>query len=344
MHKFLTCVLTSGTYEHAYPLLIRCLSYSRVPLEDTVVVINTQSKGSARAIRRSLSVHFPTLRDVVITESNGKPGKGHQSVLDYFSEQEEYDYLIKIDGDDFLLSGAHERIREYVSNLRTPIDALGLLGEKILTGPVLGNPRDLPTDAPVPLFTWPSSSADGEIGLTHEGTRVAWQNMQHLYSGWNQDMYEWMSTITSIVGNEDYWFDRIICFSKKGAQQVRYCEELPCCVDVQFNALMKLAAINGEVNYGLVEYRNCYIYDRILSFGASRAAVEHDDIPALKELFESRFTDYELHQTLPCYFLYKETIKVATDCNVLNFLPGKNETVYPNWVKKMKKLYKELTK
>ena len=40
--------------------------------------------------------------EIIETESNGKPGKGHNSLFEIFHKKKEYDYLISIDGDDFL--------------------------------------------------------------------------------------------------------------------------------------------------------------------------------------------------------------------------------------------------
>ena len=40
--------------------------------------------------------------EIINTESNGKPGKGHNSVINYFKNNPKCDYLIPIDGDDFL--------------------------------------------------------------------------------------------------------------------------------------------------------------------------------------------------------------------------------------------------
>lgn len=40
--------------------------------------------------------------DIIQTESNGKPGKGHNSCLQYFYNNKQYDYLIMIDGDDLI--------------------------------------------------------------------------------------------------------------------------------------------------------------------------------------------------------------------------------------------------
>ena len=39
---------------------------------------------------------------IIQTQSNGKPGMGHNSVIHYFKQNPQYDYLIPIDGDDFL--------------------------------------------------------------------------------------------------------------------------------------------------------------------------------------------------------------------------------------------------
>ena len=40
--------------------------------------------------------------EIIETESNGKPGKGHNSLFEIFHKKKEYDYLISVDGDDFL--------------------------------------------------------------------------------------------------------------------------------------------------------------------------------------------------------------------------------------------------
>ena len=39
---------------------------------------------------------------IIQTESNGKPGKGHNSLIELFKNNKSYDYLLPIDGDDFL--------------------------------------------------------------------------------------------------------------------------------------------------------------------------------------------------------------------------------------------------
>jgi hypothetical protein len=52
---------------------------------------------------------------IVKTQSNGFPGKGHNSVLKRFQTQSEYDYCMLIDGDDFYLNNAFSRISHYLN-------------------------------------------------------------------------------------------------------------------------------------------------------------------------------------------------------------------------------------
>ena len=68
---------------------------------DVVVVVNSTDAGYAETVRALL----PGV-EVVVTESNGRPGKGHNSVLTNFRRRafgaEKYDYCLLVDGDDFL--------------------------------------------------------------------------------------------------------------------------------------------------------------------------------------------------------------------------------------------------
>ena len=63
--------------------------------------------------------------NIIRTESNGKPGKGHNSVLRFFGSKTDYDYLFMVDGDDFLYPSALQHIEAYINNLQPEI--LGLM-------------------------------------------------------------------------------------------------------------------------------------------------------------------------------------------------------------------------
>lgn len=85
-------VLTSRKFE--------CLKrhFRSLPKEHTTVVINTTDKTYEQ---QAFQWCYDNKITAVITESNGKPGKGKNAVLDHFLESE-YDYMVQIDGDDFL--------------------------------------------------------------------------------------------------------------------------------------------------------------------------------------------------------------------------------------------------
>jgi hypothetical protein len=57
---------------------------------------------------------MPPGTNIQETESNGKPGKGHNSVLRYFQQKSEYDYVVMVDGDDFLYPRALTRLNHYL--------------------------------------------------------------------------------------------------------------------------------------------------------------------------------------------------------------------------------------
>ena len=80
---------------------------------DVVVVVNSTDAGYAETVRALL----PGV-EVVVTESNGRPGKGHNSVLTNFRRRafgaEKYDYCLLVDGDDFLYPRALSRLEYYL--------------------------------------------------------------------------------------------------------------------------------------------------------------------------------------------------------------------------------------
>lgn len=76
---------------------------------DIKIVVNSLNKNYYNDVKRK----FENINvEIIETESNGKPGMGHNSCLELFSKREEYDYLIPIDGDDFLYPYALKQIEK----------------------------------------------------------------------------------------------------------------------------------------------------------------------------------------------------------------------------------------
>lgn len=102
--RFLVGILTSDDTEK----LERAIK--SVEGVDTLVVANSLDSSYA-AKAKEVADKYNCM--FIETESNGTPGKGKQSVLDYFNTTD-YDYLIPIDGDDYLLEGGTSKIIEIV--------------------------------------------------------------------------------------------------------------------------------------------------------------------------------------------------------------------------------------
>jgi len=112
MTKLLAALLTSSDLE------ILKLSYDCVKkqkghnLQVTInIVVNTLNDDYYTEVQE----HFKNV-EVIRTESNGKPGKGHNSLLTLFKKNSEvYDYFLPLDGDDFLFPYSFSRIEQYMN-------------------------------------------------------------------------------------------------------------------------------------------------------------------------------------------------------------------------------------
>jgi hypothetical protein len=111
--RILVSILTSSKPDLAklcYDSVASQLSPSDSSTTDIVVIVNSVNPDHVADIRCLL----PPDTNFQETESNGKPGKGHNSVLRYFHSQPQYDYCVMIDGDDFLYPRALSRLQHYL--------------------------------------------------------------------------------------------------------------------------------------------------------------------------------------------------------------------------------------
>lgn len=69
--------------------------------------------------------------EIIETKSNGKPGMGHNSLFHIFKNKSQYDYLIPIDGDDFLYPYALHQLSKTITK-HNP-DILVLQGNDLLS-------------------------------------------------------------------------------------------------------------------------------------------------------------------------------------------------------------------
>jgi len=109
--RLLISVLTSSKPDLARLCYDSIKSQQHNPLDtDIVVIVNSTNPHHLEDVQSQM----PPGTNIQETESNGRPGKGHNSVLRYFQQHPEYDYVVMVDGDDFLYPRALSRLEHYL--------------------------------------------------------------------------------------------------------------------------------------------------------------------------------------------------------------------------------------
>lgn len=108
--KALVVVLTSNHTHYAMRAYESIKNQHQVDFEyDVIININTINQDYPNKLREA----FKNIDiELVQTESNGRPGKGHNSVLELFRERTGYDFLIMLDGDDMFYPCAFRQIQQ----------------------------------------------------------------------------------------------------------------------------------------------------------------------------------------------------------------------------------------
>ena len=123
--KFLITLLSSSNSK-LLKLVYECvLNQKNHTLDYTIIIIvNSLDKSYYNEVCNE----FKNIDiEIVETESNGKPGMGHNSLFKVFYEKKEYDYLISLDGDDFLYPYALHQLSKCF-NKKNDLDCVCLYG------------------------------------------------------------------------------------------------------------------------------------------------------------------------------------------------------------------------
>jgi hypothetical protein len=99
MKDLLICILTSRDEILLEQSYLSCVNQLENTLTyDIHIIVNTKNPNYINDIKNIIK-NVP----IIETESNGRPGKGHNSVLAYYkTKRDEYKYVFMLDGDDFL--------------------------------------------------------------------------------------------------------------------------------------------------------------------------------------------------------------------------------------------------
>jgi hypothetical protein len=200
---------------------LKCLKRHFVSLSkrNTTVVINTLDKEYEKSVQDWC---FREKINCVATESNGKPGKGKNAVLDHFLDSD-YDYMVQIDGDDFLQPHG-VNLYTWVAHNDAP-DGIQIVHSYFYEGGI--SERDLFAPAPwESRYTkWSSKKAEEfpELKLT---LLEAWDKRAVLERDYSLHMRQ--NKAWNYPADSKHFMDcaRLVFWSRKLAKAVRFDETL----------------------------------------------------------------------------------------------------------------------
>ena len=107
--KVMVIILTSSQAQYAYRGYESIKRQTQHSFDyDIFINVNTLNKDYINEIREQFKEVIDDIT-IVETESNGKPGKGHNSILELFHQHPEYDYMFCLDGDDLFYPYAFQQ-------------------------------------------------------------------------------------------------------------------------------------------------------------------------------------------------------------------------------------------
>lgn len=111
MVKYLVGILCSSNVRLLKETFFSVLNQDEYDDYEIMIIVNTLNEEFYQDVMYEFGKNnYTKLRKIIRTESNGSPGKGHNSVLRIFYKDYRYQNLIMLDGDDFLFPNAIQRI------------------------------------------------------------------------------------------------------------------------------------------------------------------------------------------------------------------------------------------
>lgn len=226
----LVAILTSRDIEK----LERCIKSVLVQAEPSniVVIINTMDERY-----QNLASYLSTKYNLkyVVTESNGKPGKGKNSVLEYFLSTD-YEHLIPIEGDDYLLPNALEILSKVQKEHN--IDLLSIIDSTTL---VDGRETTIDEYVATPEYTELVKSLVEPNKFKAFALHIA--------------------KIRKICVEHGNFLCRFILMNRKIAKLFQFNENLLGAEDTKEHIKMKLLDASNDISYKLLSTKNVYVYD-----------------------------------------------------------------------------------
>jgi hypothetical protein len=241
--KLLTAVLSSEDLEKTK----RCLTTVG---DDVVLIVNTLNKDY---IKEVLDAKL-NVSQFAITLSNGTPGLGKQSVLDYFLKTN-YTHLTFIDSDDYYMPGGIERIKKHLEGF----DYVGCLTD------VFTPQRKL-----ISMVEWKyPKTLRKEFATDSDKFKTFFATMRKIGQTYSTE---------TIV-------QRIVGLSKHGARAFKFSDKLMGLDDVQAQVNLALECSKGNIKGKIVYDKDIYLYDRSDGAGTLSDFVDKTFTPEQEKIF-----------------------------------------------------------
>jgi hypothetical protein len=252
--KFLVGVLTTRDAEKAR----RCVDSVNCKDVDIVVIVNSPDPHYLKQVEEICAGYT-----VIETECNGTPGRGKNSVLDYFI-QKRYKYLLPIDGDDYYTKGAVKQIVRY-TNVLEPDTLPDVIGELQNTMTYAGKET-----------TWKEFAKNMSGSTFAARSKANWRMLRQLNK----------------LTDEILPFNRFLLLSSHAAKSFRYNEILKAADD--YLAMFELYNQTPSLKYLLLRNKSWYKYD-LEEGGTLHKFVSEDNtenmIPFFQRINELNFTN-----------------------------------------------------
>tara|TARA_B110000285_G_scaffold45250_1_gene50560 strand:- start:689 stop:1696 length:1008 start_codon:yes stop_codon:yes gene_type:complete len=237
MVKYLVGILCSSNIRLLRETLNSVINQTNFDDYHIFIIVNTLDEVFYQDVIREFGHNkHEKLKKIIRTESNGFAGKGHNSVLEVFYNNYQYDNLIKLDGDDFLFPCAIERINMVQTVEKS--DVITLIGNCSITntGVVYNKKRKLDTNTNTQILEY-------NINLGFEIQEAA--NIGRFH--------EELDTLNGTPL-------RLLCVNRKILVKYKklYNEDMYKCVDIEYCVIFCKELHNPE--YKITHLSDPYIY------------------------------------------------------------------------------------
>lgn len=267
--------------------------FSGIYKKDTVIVINSLNKEYVKEAKEYCESNN---LEYYITESNGTPSKGKNSVFDIFLASDN-DYCVLIDGDDFLT--AHGVwFYKHLETLKEPPDAVCLMNQtslRYIDNELLAlYPFSVDYAELLSLDYYKDFREDGlshEKSIYFESLHKKYYTKQRKYSEWNEINC------------------RVTWFSKKAAK-FKFDEDVVIGEDTLQMLRLKHEALEGRLNfYSTDENPMTYIYDETIG----GIVMEESEYGKNYEWMDNYLTKLEQMETLGQLHEFTQLPKLKID-------------------------------